>query len=606
MPAARNILGISAYYHDSAAALLVDGKIISAAQEERFTRKKNDPDFPAQAVRFCLHHAGLTLSQLDAVVFYDKPMLKFTRLLETYLAVAPGGWRTFPTALANWLGGKLDLRKTIRGELPGLCPECPILFTEHHQSHAASAFYPSPYETAAILTIDGVGEWATTTIGHGRGRQIKILKELRFPHSLGLVYSAFTSYCGFRINSGEYKLMGLAPYGEPKFADFIRRELLDIKPDGSFWLNSDYFNFLRGTTMTNEKFHKLFGGPPRGPEEAITQRHMDVARSIQLITEEIMLLLARHAREATGEKNLCMAGGVALNCVANGIILREKIFDQIWIQPAAGDAGGALGAALAGWYDNEENPRVAVLTDTMQASLLGPGFSDDEIETVLRSHGAIFQKLEREVLLDFTVDLLQAEKVVGWFQGRMEFGPRALGNRSILGDARSTKMQTVMNLKVKFRESFRPFAPIVRQERAADYFDLGAESPYMLLVAQVKKELCRSVSPGVKGLDQLKQVRSSLPAITHVDYSARIQTVQRESNPLLYDLLLCFEQATGSGVLVNTSFNVRGEPIVCTPDDAYRCFMNTEIDYLVLGSFVIERAAQTAQKIPRRQSLQAD
>jgi carbamoyltransferase len=607
MPAPRNILGVSAYYHDAAAALVCDGKIISAAQEERFTRKKNDSDFPRHAVPFCLRYANLTPAQLDAVVFYDKPVLKFTRLLETYLAVAPGGWRTFPTVLSNWLGEKLDLRKVIRAELPELRPNCPILFTEHHQSHAASAFYPSPFDEAAILTIDGVGEWATTTIGWGRGREIKILKEVRFPHSLGLVYSAFTDYCGFRINSGEYKLMGLAPYGEPKYADAIRRELFDIKADGSFWLNPDYFNFLRGTTMTNEKFYKLFGGPPRGPEEKIEQRHMDVARSIQLVTEEIMLLLARHAREVTGLKNLCLAGGVALNCVANGLILREKIFERIWIQPAAGDAGGALGAALAVWHFHKEAPpREISPADSMQSSLLGPGFSDDEIETVLRSHNAVFQKLEKGALLDFTVELLKTEKVIGWFQGRMEFGPRALGNRSILGDARSTKMQSVMNLKVKFRESFRPFAPIVRRERVADYFELDVESPYMLLVAPVKKELRREVSSEVKGLDRLKEIRSTLPAITHVDYSARIQTVEREGHPLLYDLLLRFEQATGCGVLVNTSFNVRGEPIVCTPDDAYRCFMNTEMDDLIMGSFVIERTAQPQQKIQRRILPSAD
>jgi carbamoyltransferase len=606
MPAPRNILGVSAYYHDAAAALVCDGRIISAAQEERFTRKKNDSDFPRHAAQFCLRQANLTLAQLDAVVFYDKPILKFARLLETYLAVAPGGWRTFPTVMSNWLGEKLDLRKAIRAELPELRPDCQILFTGHHQAHAASAFYPSPFDEAAILTIDGVGEWATTTIGHGRGNETKMLKELRFPHSLGLVYSAFTDYCGFRINSGEYKLMGLAPYGEPKFAGAIRRELLDIKPDGSFWLNLDYFNFLRGTTMTSKKFQKLFGGPPRGPEEKIEQRHMDVARSIQLVTEEIMLLLARHAREITGLKNLCLAGGVALNCVANGLILREKVFDRIWIQPAAGDAGGAPGAALAAWYAQKENPRVAIPTDSMQASLLGPGFSDDEIEMVLRSHNAVFQRLGKDALLDFTVELLKTEKVIGWFQGRMEFGPRALGNRSILGDARSTKMQSVMNLKVKFRESFRPFAPIVRRERVADYFDLDVESPYMLLVAPVKKELCREVSPEIKGLDRLKEIRSTLPAITHVDYSARIQTVEREGNPLLYDLLLRFEQATGCGVLVNTSFNVRGEPIVCTPDDAYRCFMNTEMDYLIMGGLVIERAAQPQQKISRRILPQAD
>ena len=604
MPPPRHILGISAYYHDAAAALLREGEIICAAQEERFTRKKNDPDFPRLAIQFCLRYAALTPAQLDAVVFYDKPVLKFTRLLETYLAVAPGGWRTFPTVLSNWLGEKLDLRKAIRAELPELRLDCQILFTEHHQSHAASAFYPSPFDEAAILTIDGVGEWATTTIGWGRGREIKILKELRFPHSLGLVYSAFTDYCGFRINSGEYKLMGLAPYGEPKFADAIRRELLDIKPDGSFWLNLDYFNFLRGTTMTNEKFRRLFGGPPRRPEEKIEQRYMDVARSIQLVTEEIMLLLARHAREVTGLKNLCMAGGVALNCVANGLILKEKIFERLWIQPAAGDAGGALGAALAAWHSKNTDALARVSQklrgDAMQASLLGPAYPDDEIEAALRSYGAVYQKLESGALVDFTVDLLKAEKVVGWFQGRMEFGPRALGSRSILGDARSPKMQSVMNLKVKFRESFRPFAPIVRRERVADYFELDTESPYMLLVAPIKKELRREVSSEVKGLDRLKEIRSTLPAITHVDYSARIQTVEREDNPLLYDLLLCFERATGSGVLVNTSFNVRGEPIVCTPDDAYRCFMNTEMDYLIMGSFVIERTAQPPRRVERR------
>ena len=606
MPAPRNILGVSAYYHDAAAALVCDGKIISAAQEERFSRRKNDPEFPRHAVQFCLDHAKLKPGRLDAVVFYDKPILKFVRLLETYLAVAPGGWRTFPTVMSNWLGEKLDLRKAIRAELPELRADCQILFTEHHRSHAASAFYPSPFDAAAILTIDGVGEWATTTIGRGQGSEIEILKELRFPHSLGLVYSAFTDYCGFRINSGEYKLMGLAPYGEPKYADAIRRELLDIKPDGSFWLNLEYFNFLRGTTMTNERFHRLFGGPPRGPEEKIERRHMDVARSIQLITEEIMLLLARHTREVTGQKYLCLAGGVALNCVANGRILKEQVFDRIWIQPAAGDAGGALGAALAAWYAASENSRVAESGDSMQASLLGPEYSGDEIEKVLRSHNAVFQKMERAALLDFTVESLKAEKVIGWFQGRMEFGPRALGNRSIIGDARSPKMQSVMNLKVKFRESFRPFAPIVRRERVADYFELEAESPYMLLVAPVKKGLCRDIASGETGLDRLKEIRSTLPAITHVDFSARIQTVERAGTPLLYDLLLRFEQATGCGVLVNTSFNVRGEPIVCSPDDTYRCFMNTEMDYLIMGDFVIERAAQPQRKIERRVELQAD
>ncbi|MES1180523.1 MAG: carbamoyltransferase [Verrucomicrobiota bacterium] len=607
MPAPRHILGISAYYHDSAAALLLDGKIAAAAQEERFTRKKNDSDFPANAIRFCLNHSGLDEARLDAVVFYDKPVLKFTRLLETYLAVAPGGLRTFPTAIANWLGEKLDLRKTIRAGLPGLRADCKILFTEHHQAHAASAFYPSPFEDAAILTIDGVGEWATTTIGHGRGNELKLLQEIRFPHSLGLLYSAFTDYCGFRINSGEYKLMGLAPYGEPKYAEVIRRELIEVKPDGSFRLNLEYFNFLSGTTMTNEKFHALFGGPPRGPEEKIERRHTDVARSIQLVTEEVMLQLARHAREVTGLKNLCLAGGVALNCVANGLILHEKIFDRVWIQPAAGDAGGALGAALAAWHLHPDAPpRTFSATDSMQSSLLGPEFSDDEIEATLRANGAVFQKLEMSALLDLTVELLKAEKVIGWFQGRMEFGPRALGSRSILGDARSLRMQSVMNLKVKFRESFRPFAPIVRRERVADYFELDADSPYMLFVAPVKKELRQPLPADVTGLDLLKAERSTLPAITHVDYSARIQTVTRAGNPLLHDLLLRFEQATGCGVLVNTSFNVRGEPVVCTPDDAYRCFMNTEMDFLILGRFVIERTAQPGKNLPRRVAPQTD
>jgi len=521
--------------------------------------------------------------------------------------VAPGGWRTFPSVLSSWLDEKLDLRKTIRARLPALRADCKLLFTEHHQAHAASAFYPSPFAEAAILTVDGVGEWATTTIAHGRGNEIKPLQELRFPHSLGLLYSAFTYYCGFRINSGEYKLMGLAPYGEPKFADAIRRELIGVKPDGSFRLNLDYFNFLGGTTMTNERFHRLFGGPPRRPEEKIERRHMDVARSIQLVTEEIILCLARQAREVTGSRNLCLAGGVALNCVANGRVLRENIFDRMWIQPAAGDAGGALGAALAAWHlDPEAPPRTNGVGDAMQAALLGPDFSDEEIEGVLRSHGAVFKKLDRPALLDFTVELLRTEKVVGWFQGRMEFGPRALGNRSILGDARSPKMQSVMNLKVKFRESFRPFAPIVRRERLSDYFELDADSPYMLLTAPVKWELQKPLPRDVAGLDLLKGERSTLPAVTHVDYSARIQTVTQTDHPLLYDLLSQFERATGCGVLVNTSFNVRGEPIVCTPDDAYRCFVNTEMDYLVMGSYVIERTAQPKQLPSRRVMLQAD
>src|SRR5436190_1934833 len=565
----RHVLGISAFYHDSAAALISDGQIIAAAQEERFTRKKNDERFPANAVQFCLRYGRLEPKDLDAVVFYDKPITKFARMLETYLAVAPGGLTTFARVLPGWLGEKLDLRRTIRGEIPGLREDCAILFTEHHQSHAASAFFPSPFEEAAILTVDGVGEWATTAIAGGRGREIEMLKELRFPHSLGLLYSAFTAYCGFRINSGEYKLMGLAPYGEPKYAPAILDHLIDLKPDGSFWLNMDYFAFLRSLVMTNDKFHALFGGPPRKPESPIDNHHKDVAASIQAVTNEIMLRLARHAREITGLKHLCIAGGVALNCVANGLILREKIFDDLWIQPAAGDAGGALGAALA----------VTKSRCDMQSALLGPEFSEAEIESTLRSHSAVYDHLDDAELLRRTAELIAAEKVVGWVQGRMEFGPRALGSRSILGDPRSPKMQSQMNLKIKFRESFRPFAPVVRAERVSDYFELDGESPYMLLVAPARK--------------------SGLPAVTHVDNSARIQTLKREDNPRFYALLEGFEKLTGCPVLINTSFNVRGEPIVCTPDDAYRCFLATEMDVLVLERAALRREEQDQTKLAR-------
>ena len=569
----RHILGLSAYYHDSAAALLREGEIVAAAQEERFTRRKNDERFPHQAAAFCLRQAGLQPAQLDAVVFYDKPITKFARLLESYLAVAPFGWRTFPRVLPSWLGEKLNLRKTIREELPELREDCAILFTEHHQAHAASAFYPSPFREAAILTVDGVGEWATTTIGQGREHEIEMRQELRFPHSLGLLYSAFTAYCGFRINSGEYKLMGLAPYGEPAYVQAIYDHLIDLKEDGSFQLNLDYFSFLRGLTMTNDRFHSLLGGPPRPAESPLETRHMDVARSIQAVTEEVMLRLARHARAVTGQRKLCLAGGVALNCVANGLILREKIFEELWIQPAAGDAGGALGAALAVWHAQAgaggAEPKSRT-NDLMQGALLGPEFSNEEIRTVLDAHQAVYECLDDRALLSRTVDLLQQEKVIGWVQGRMEFGPRALGNRSILGDARSPKMQSVMNLKVKFRESFRPFAPIIRRERVADYFDLEADSPYMLIVAPVLEALRLPVSKTARGLERLKQLRSTIPAVTHVDFSARLQTVARDQNPRLYDLLEQFERATGCAVLVNTSFNVRGEPIVCTPDDAYR------------------------------------
>ena len=605
----HHILGISAYYHDAAAALLGDGRILAAAQEERFSRKKNDERFPHQAISFCCDRAGISPDQLDAVVFYDKPITKFTRTLETYLAVAPSGLLTFPRVLSLWLSEKLNLRKTIRQELPGLAESCRVLFTEHHQAHAASAFYPSPFREAAILTVDGVGEWATTTIGRGRDHEIEILKEVRFPHSLGLLYSAFTAYCGFRVNSGEYKLMGLAPFGEPKYAQSIREQLIDVKPDGSFWLNLDYFSFLGGRSMTNENFHRLLGGPPREPESRIDIRYADVARSIQVVTEDIMLRLARYAREVTGQKNLCLAGGVALNCVANGLILRENIFDRLWIQPAAGDAGGARGAALAVWYLDQARTRerIPATPDEMNSALLGPDYTAAQIEEVLRSHQAVYRRLEDEALLTHTAELLATEKVVGWFQGRMEFGPRALGSRSILGDARSPKMQSVMNLKVKFRESFRPFAPIVLRERTAEYFDLAVDSPYMLLVAPVKESLRLPIPPdNLKDLDRLKQLRSTIPAVTHVDYSARVQTVSAAQNPRLYALLKKFEQATGCGVLVNTSFNVRGEPIVCSPDDAYRCFINTEMDCLVMGNFLLERTAQPHHRLARTFEPQAD
>ncbi len=609
----RHILGISAFYHDSAAVLLRDGMIVAAAQEERFSRKKNDERFPAHAVDFCLRQANIPADALDAVVFYDKPITKFARLLESYLAVAPFGLATFPKVMPAWLSEKLNLRKTIRDEIPGMSATCPVLFTEHHQAHAASAFHPSPFKEAAIITVDGVGEWATTTLGIGRGTHIDLLKEIRFPHSLGLLYSAFTAYCGFRINSGEYKLMGLAPYGEPRYARKIHDHLIDIKPDGSFWLNLEYFHFLRGLTMTNERFHQLFDGPPRKPESKIEERHMHIARSIQVVTEDVMLRLAKHARELTGLPNLCLAGGVALNCVANGRILRSGIFDRIWIQPAAGDAGGALGAALAVWHgqaNGHSSPlphhKQSGQQDGMSHALLGPEFSDGEIEVALKRFNAVYERLDEESLLNRTVDLLRNEKVVAWVQGRMEFGPRALGNRSILGDPRSPRMQSMMNLKVKFRESFRPFAPIVRREKVAEYFDLDADSPYMLLVSSIKEALRNPPPKGITGLELLKHPRSTIPAVTHVDYSARIQTVSRDQNPLLYALLQRFEDATGCGVLVNTSFNIRGEPIICTPDDAYRCLINTEMDYLVMGHFLIERAAQPHKQLARTHDPQPD
>ncbi len=595
----RHILGISAYYHDSAAALLCDGRIVAAAQEERFSRRKNDERFPRLAVAYCLRQAGLTAAGLDAVVFYDKPIVKFARLLESYLAVAPGGFLTFPRVLPPWLGEKLNLRGTIRHEMPDLRRETPVLFTEHHQSHAASAFFPSPFEEAAVLTVDGVGEWATTTIGAGRANRVEMLAELRFPHSLGLLFSAFTAYCGFRINSGEYKLMGLAPYGEPRYVDDIYTHLLDLHEDGSFRLNLEFFHFLRGFRMTNARFDRLFDGPARQPETPLNQRYMDVARSIQTVVEQVMLRLARRAREITGQRHLCLAGGVALNCVANGRILREKIFERLWIQPASGDAGGALGAALAVWHMRKDDPqaRAPVQPDAMQGAFLGPEFSDEEIETVLRDHEAAYEHLDSEELLERVAALLAREKVVGWVQGRMEFGPRALGHRSILGDPRSPRMQSVLNLKVKFRESFRPFAPAVMWERASGFFELETESPYMLLVAPVHPSQRFEASGPARGLDRLKQIRSRVPAVTHVDYSARVQTVSAGQNPLFHALLKRFEALSGCPVLVNTSFNVRGEPVVCTPDDAYRCFVNTEMDHLAIGNFLLDRTAQPVRGV---------
>ncbi|MBM3823785.1 MAG: carbamoyltransferase [Verrucomicrobia bacterium] len=604
----RHILGISAYYHDSAAALVSGGRIIAAAQEERFSRRKNDPEFPDHAVSFCLRQGGLRADELDAVVFYDKPVQKFTRLLETFLAIAPRGLRSFVRVLPSWLHGKLNLPTTLRDAIPGLSDRCSLLFTGHHQAHAASAFFPSPFSEAAILTVDGVGEWTTTAIGSGRGSSLELLRELRFPHSLGLLYSAFTAYCGFRVNSGEYKLMGLAPYGEPRFADQIREHLVDLREDGSFRLNLEYFDFLAGETMTHERFHRLFGGEPRRPDQPIEPRHLDLARSIQEVTGEMMLNLARETRRITGMRHLCLAGGVALNCVANGQLLRAGLFDRIWVQPAAGDAGGALGAALAAWHEHQGKadssfPRES---DLMQGSFLGPEYSAAEIEGVLREWGAVYHRYEEEHLLDKVVESLAREKVVGWFQGRMEYGPRALGNRSILGDPRSSRMQSVMNLKIKFRESFRPFAPAVLRERVTDYFELSEDSPYMLLVAPVRESLRLPVEMKVQGLDRLGQRRSELPAVTHVDYSARVQTVDAERNRLFHRLLKVWEAATGCGVLVNTSFNVRGEPVVCTPDDAYRCFMNTEMDALALGPFLLRREEQPLRAVARKVALQED
>jgi carbamoyltransferase len=591
------ILGISAYYHDSAACLVRDGEVLAAAQEERFTRKKHDHRYPARAVEFCLKRAGITPAELGHVAFYDKPLLKFERLLETYIDYAPRGLRSFLMAMPLWLREKLWIREQVSKEA-GFGGS--VLFTEHHESHAASAFFPSPFESAAVLTIDGVGEWATSSYGYGRGNELHLLKELHFPHSLGLLYSAFTYYTGFRVNSGEYKVMGLAPYGEPKYVRLILDELIDLREDGSLRLNMEYFDFAAGLRMTNARFDRLFGGPARLPESELTQREMDLARSVQEVTEEAMLRMARHVHGETGERNLCLAGGVALNCVGNGRILREGPFEKVWVQPAAGDAGGALGAALSVWHQYLGNERRVEevcrgRSDGMKGAYLGPEFTADEIEEFLLTSGASYRRVARAELAGEVARLLAGEKVVGWFQGRMEFGPRALGARSILGDPRSPRMQSQMNLKIKFRESFRPFAPSVLRERVADYFELDVDSPYMMLVAPVRGDLRRGTTAeeeGRFGIDRLNVPRSTIPAVTHVDHSARIQTVAREENPLYHELLSAFERLTGCAVLVNTSFNVRGEPIVCTPAEAYACFMRTEMDCLVLGEFVLLKAEQ--------------
>ena len=595
--APRYILGISAFYHDSAACLLEDGAIVAAAQEERFTRKKGDAAFPLHAARYCLQAGGIAASQLAYVGFYDKPLLKFERILETYLGVAPRGFGQFRIAGPLWMKEKLFLDREIRRALGY---EGEILYAEHHESHAASAFFPSPFEEAAILTVDGVGEWATASFGAGRGNDFELLQELHWPDSLGLLYSAFTYYTGFKVNSGEYKVMGLAPYGEPNYVDVIYRTLIDLREDGSFTLNQEYFNYLTGLTMTNGAFDRLFGGPPRVPESKLTQREMDLARSVQVVCEEVMLRMARTLHRETGMDNLCLAGGVALNCVANGRILREGPFRRLWIQPAAGDAGGALGVAQLIWHRYCKQPRsVAPGRDGMQGAYLGPAFSPQEIEAYLVSQGAPYERLERGCLLRQAARLLADEKVVGWFDGRMEFGPRALGARSILGDPRSPRMQAQMNLKIKFREGFRPFAPSVLRERAGEYFELACDSPYMLLVAPVKQERQIPMSDEQRrlwGIEQLNVVRSDIPAVTHIDYSARVQTVTRDTNPNYYDLITEFDRLTGCPVLVNTSFNVRGEPIVCTPADAYRCFMRTNIDYLIVGPFLLDKTQQPEWK----------
>ncbi len=596
------ILGISAFYHDSAAALVEDGGIVAAAQEECFTRKKHDSGFPAHALAYCLAHAGVAMDDVDHVAFYDKPFLKFERLLETYVAFAPRGFASFRTAIPVWLKEKLFQKSLLKKELekfsPGYDWDHRLLFAEHHQSHAASAYYPSPFDDAAVLTMDGVGEWATTSVGHGSGAELDIVKELHFPHSLGLLYSAFTSYTGFRVNSGEYKVMGLAPYGEPRYRDKILDNLIDLKDDGTFRLDQSYFDYCTGLRMTNERFDELFGGPPRDPESPITQRDMDLAASVQDVTEEIVLRLTRSIAADNGTRNLCLAGGVALNCVANGKVLRDGRFDNVWVQPAAGDAGGALGAALLAYHRFKGRPRaVANALDSMHGSFLGPAFEQGEIERRLTASGARFTTLDDAETIQRTARALAAQKAVGWFQGRMEFGPRALGGRSILGDARSPLMQKTLNLRVKFRESFRPFAPSVLREDVADWFELDGDSPYMLMVAGVHKDKRRAMTADedrLFGIDKLNVKRSEIPAVTHVDYSARIQTVHTETNPRYHALITAFKGLTGCPVLVNTSFNVRGEPIVCTPEDAFRCFMGSDIEVLVVGNCFLDKDDQDA------------
>jgi len=584
------ILGISAFYHDSAACIIKDGEIIAAAQEERFTRVKHDQRFPNEAINFCLRYAGISSANLDFVTFYDKPFLKFERLLETYFAYAPKGFNSFLKAMPVWLKEKLWTKELIKMELNF---KGEILFTEHHQAHAASAFYPSPFKEAAFLTIDGVGEWTTTSFGTGSGNKIAIIGEMKFPHSLGLLYSAFTYYTGFRVNSGEYKVMGLAPYGEPKYVDAIYRELLDLKEDGSFKLNMEYFDYCAGLTMTNKKFNKLFGGTPRQPESPLTQKEMDLARSIQEVTNEIILRIAKYIKKETGQKYLCLAGGVALNCVANGLLLKNKIFEDIWIQPAAGDAGGALGAALYTWYHHLDKERINVSKyDSQKGSFLGPEYSNDDIHAFLNQNNIEYELLGEDELFNKTAELINSEKVIGWFQGRMEFGPRALGARSIIGDARSSKMQSKMNLKIKFRESFRPFAPSIVENKISEYFEIDRTSPYMLLTADVKENKRKEMTKEEKrlfGIDKLNVVRSAIPAVTHVDYSARIQSVGFETNPRYYKLIEIFERKYGCPVIINTSFNVRGEPIVCSLTDSFKCFMQTDIDYLIINNFIIDK-----------------